>query len=227
MAASSRTLFVAAGVAGVAFLMWKYGGLLAPAAIAKAWVMNTFDRGRRLTTSTLDSAGVVVQTPGELLEQANEVLAESGDVATLDELALARMGRSEGVDGMEYRMHVALNDLDYLQGRGYSVYSSVAALMLHSKISAANGRFSRQNLGKRYATSRDAYEGDLYLARAVIADHQAGIDPTGGARKFVDIDGFATQPGASTYEDTVAAWAKEGLEPKTLPGASSNFVVFA
>jgi hypothetical protein len=215
--------FLAGLAAAVVLLVWKFGGPAAALNVAGGYVLNTFNRGQRLSSSTLLSSGVVSPGPDALLSQAQAIIPG----ADLDTLALARMGRSEGVDGMEYRMHVALNDLDYLQGLyGDGVYSSIAALMLHSKVSAADGFFSEQFLGKRYATSDDPYEGDYALAAKVRADHGAGIDPTGGARKFVDKDSFAAQRGVTkTYDDVVAEWSSEGLTARNLPGASSNFVV--
>lgn len=223
MAPSSRTLLVVAGAAGVGFLLWKYGGLLAPAAIAGGYVLNTFDRGARLNRTTYPN-GVVPDDPEALRAAASQIF---GSEIGRDTFALSRMGRSEGVDGMEFRMHVALNDLDDLQATyGTNVYSSVWALMLHSKVARADGHFSEQDLGKRYATDRDSYVGDVNLALQVQADHAAGIDPTGGALKFVDVDSFGVQKGTGSYEEKEAEWAADGLQPATLDGASSNFVVF-
>jgi hypothetical protein len=207
--------------AGVGFLLWKYG--TAAGEIAVGAVTNVFSRGNRLNHTTT-VAGVVPDDPQELIDEASAVLGRPIDA---DTYALARMGRSEGIDGMEYRMHVALNDLADLQGRyGTNIYSSVLALMVHSKNAIADGHFSDQGLGKRYATPRDPYAGDVLLAERVQADHAAGTDPTGGATKFVDKDSFGVQAGTSSYEDQVSAWADEGLVPMNLPGASDNFVVF-
>lgn len=194
------------------------------AEVAAGYVKNVFARGNKLSDSTISSAGVVVDDPEVLRMEAEAVLGETADLNTL---ALARMGRSEGVDGMEYRMHVALNDLADLQSRGIYTSYGVAQFMLHSKNVSADGHFSEQYLGKRYSTAKDPYEGDYRLAQKVEADHAAGFDPTGGAVKFVDKNAFSGQRGASkSYDDVVAEWAQQGLQPTTLDDASDNFVVF-
>jgi hypothetical protein len=215
-------LLAGAGV-GVAVLAWRYRSFTAPAQILAGFALNTFERGARLTHTALDDNGVIPDDPDALVANAGLVL---GRQPSSNAYALARMGRSEGVDGMEFRMHVALNDLDELHAHYPGTYRDVAALMLHSKNTLSDGHFSQQGLGKRYATSRDPYEGDYNLALAVMADHAAGVDPTGGAVKFVDKDSFGVQEGADSYEATAASWASDGLEPATLEGASDNFVVF-
>jgi hypothetical protein len=237
---SYRQLAIFAGSAVVGAVLWKYGGNpVAPAVVAAGYVANVFARGSALTSSSLTTgdlddagnaidvddagnpipSGIVIQAPADLVASAASVLGAPADSETY---ALARMGRSEGVDGMEYRMHIALNEL------AASSYGSVLALLTHSRIAAANGRFSQQRLGKWAATSRDPYEGDYALAAKVLQDHASGIDPSGGALRFVDKSAFATQPGVKkTYADVVAAWGAEGFSPvEDLPGASSDFVIF-
>lgn len=206
------------------YIIWKYGNPIVAAQIAEGYLTDFVGRGSKLSDSTL-TGGIVQEVPEVLNDMASAVFGVSSDV---DTYSLARMGRSEGVDGMEYRMHVALNDLDDLQSTyGSGVYSSITALMIHSKVIAADGHYSEQSQGKRYATSRDPYQADYALADKVRADHAAGNDPTGGALKFVDKSSFAAQPGATqTYDDVVAQWAADGLMPQNLPGATSNFVVF-
>lgn len=206
---------------GLALLQW---GANAPAVIAVSpilavgWVMNTFDRGNKLTTSTTTNA-VVDQLPSDLAASIG---------VDLDTYSLARMGRSEGVDGMEYRMHVVLNDIADLVSRGDTAYSTITKYMTYSRNSAANGHYSAQDLGKRVSTSKDPYQGDYDLAVQVISDHDSGIDPTNGATKFVDKSGPFYVDGAKTdYDGLVASWAADGLTPiDNLPGATSNFVVF-
>lgn len=212
-----------AALVGLAF--WKGPALVAGVEIVAGTVGDFFARGSRLNSTTPDASGVIPDDPESLRAEASGVL---GYEMSRDVYALARMGRSEGGDGRGARMHVALNDLDDLQARyGTGIYSDVWALMLHSKNARADGRFSQQYLGKRYSTSKDPYEGDVKLAEAVILEHARGIDPTGGAVKFVDKDAFDSQPGStSTYEDKVEEWSNQGLEPGYVDGASANFVVF-
>lgn len=210
----------------VGLVMWEGpANVVAAVQIGAGYLTNVATRGSKLADFNVDDAGVVTDDPQDLLDQASAVL---GGTADLDTFALATMGRSEGVDGMRARMHVAINDLADLQRTyGTGVYSSLAALMLHSKVAAADGHFSEQYLGKRYSTIQPPYEGDYHLAEQVIAEHAAGVDPTGGAIKFVDKDSFSTQRGATaTYESKVAEWAQSGLAPFNVDGATDNFVVF-
>src|SRR6266481_2841441 len=94
-------------------------------------VVDVFSRGAKLTDAPPGANGVVPDDPSDLWAAAANVLGRDVDG---DTYSLGRMGRSEGVDGEEYRMHVALNDLADLQSTyGTGVYSSIAALMLHSK----------------------------------------------------------------------------------------------
>lgn len=220
-----EVLLYAGAAALVGLAVWKGPAIAAGVVVGAGYVTNMFTRGNKLYDSTVDDAGVVTDDPEVLRMQAEAVLGYSAD---LDTLALATMGRSEGVDGEEARMHVALNDLADLQRTyGTRVYSSISALMLHSKNAAADGHFSEQYLGKRYSTAKPAYEGDYHLAEKVRADRADGIDITDGALKFVDKTSFATQRGATeTYDQKVAEWAEAGLEPGAVDGASSNFVVF-
>jgi len=206
------------------FLEWYWGaGPVAGAQIVADYVANAFERGRHLSSSTL-SEGVVLETPAELQSRAAAVL---GFMPDADTLALARMGRSEGVDGMAFRMHVLLNDLDNLRAHYPSTYGSVVALLTHSKVARADGHFSAQGLGKRYSSAKDPYEGDYALAAQVLEEHAQGIDPTGGATKFVDRDGPLYVDGQrATFDELAASWGREGLTPTTIAGASDNFVIF-
>jgi hypothetical protein len=223
---SDRTAWFLAGVGGIlAFVVWKWGNPIVAAQIAENWAENLIGRGNALSQSTL-SNGIVEEIPSVLQDMATAVL---GFNAELDTYSLARMGRSEGVDGEEYRMHVLLNDLADLQRTyGTGVYSSITALLIHSKIAAADGHYSSQDEGKRYSTAHDPYEADYALAQKVLVDHASGEDPTGGAIKFVDKSGPFYVDGEKTdYDGLVAAWAANGLTPDdSLPNATTNFVVF-
>ncbi len=222
MKLTTNHLYLGGALLGVGVVLWKWG-VSAPI-IAAGWVANVFTKGNKLSESTVVS-GVVSEVPEVLSDMASAVLGFTVDT---DVYSLARMGRSEGVDGMEYRMHVVLNDIADLSRRGLSAYDTITKYVTHSKNAAADGHYSTQALGKRVATTRDPYEGDYALAQKVIADNAAGIDPTGGATKFVDKSGPFYVDGAKTdYAGLVASWAEDGLTPiDNLPGATSNFVVF-
>lgn len=223
---NARDWWIAGGIAAILGLVfWKWGNPIVAAQIAENWAVNLVGRGNQLSFSTL-SNGIVEEVPSVLVDMATATL---GFDANMDTYSLARMGRSEGVDGEEYRMHVLLNDLADLQSTyGSGVYSSVTALLIHSKIAAADGHYSAQSEGKRYSTAHDPYEADYALAQKVMVDHASGTDPTGGAVKFVDKSGPFYVDGQKTdYDGIVAAWAKQGLTADdSLPNATTNFVVF-
>lgn len=177
-------------------------------------VVDVFERGRRLNHTTLNDQDFIDDDPDSLVAEAESVMGIS---IGRDIYAMARSGRSEGADGMEYRMHVFLTQAGGLD--------NVFNLTVRSTHAYADGRFGEQ-LGRRWASSRDPYEGDVRLALKVAADRAAGIDPTGGATNFVDRDSFGVQAGTGRYDALVAKWAGQGLVPYNLPGATSNFVLF-
>jgi hypothetical protein len=199
-----------AGLGGVGLLFW--GRQL------KNTVVDVIGRGARLTTTTVDDAGVVQADPDELAAQASAVM---GRPVSLDVLALSRMVRSEGVDAGVLRVRVALNDVNDLnerKGYGWSPFD----LITYSTVAAARGKFGTQ-LHRRYASSKDSYEGDVRLVELEMSN---GFDATGGAVKFVDRSSFGVQEGTGSYDALVETWAQEGLQPFNVPGYSDDFVVF-
>lgn len=196
-------------------------------------VVDFTTKGKRLNVTTVDPAGVVSEkeadgtfrrlSPVELAEVASAV---AGYEIPLDIYSLARMRRSEGTNGAELRMHVALNDLADIQRRAPSLgISSITDLITFSKY-AGERDFYGDQAGRRYASTRDPYEGDVRLAWKVWQDRQAGIDKAGGAVKFVDKSAFGVQKGTRSYEDVLAEWTADGLVPFTSPEATSDFVLF-
>ena len=119
---------------------------------------------------------------------------------------------------MEARMHVMMTQAEQA---GLSVW----ALTLRQTGSPKNGFFGTQK-GRRWASSRDPYEGDVKVADKVYNDHNNGIDPTGGASRFVDKSAFGKQEGTRTYDEVESEWLAEGYEPFSYPGASDDFVLF-
>lgn len=225
MAFSQRQWAIFGAAAAGGYMLARYQSVVAPVSILGGYVSNAFARGSALSSSTLTN-GVVNEDPQQLISAASSVLGATADP---DTYALARMGRSEGVDGMELRMHVALNDLRALQAvYGTGIYSSILALMVHSKNTSADGHFSAQRLGKRYSTAHDPYMGDYQLAEQVQQDDASGIDPTGGATHFIDKDGPLYVAGQlASYDDYVVSMASQGFTPTVGPaGSSDNFVIF-
>jgi hypothetical protein len=217
---------------------WILGGLAA--GVLLLWgkpivntVVDVVSRGTRLTVTSLDVNGIsgqpdpdnpdnlIPSNPSDLVDQASAVLGTQLDA---DTYALARMARSEGIAAGDVRIHVALNDLADLNSRK-SLGWSPQDLITYSTNSAARGFFGSQS-GRRYASSQDPYAGDVTLVQQTVAQHNAGIDPTGGAIKFVDKSSFGVQAGTGSYAATVASWAQEGLQPFNVPGYDDDFVVF-
>jgi hypothetical protein len=213
------------------------GGVLLAGLLAvtqRRAIYDTFARGAQLTSTKLGPDGVIRLRPAELAAAAAVELGHEVDRGTH---ALARVGRSER-DRNErdevtaLRMHVMINDLAEL-----SWARDLEDLATYSTNAQARGFFGEQftpatrapggvKSVRRYASSRDPYVGDYHLAAAVRANAAAGIDPTGGAVKFVDVDAFGAQEGTGSYAQVAADWAREGLRPFNVDGAPDNFVVF-
>ncbi len=215
-------LLAGAGAAGL--LLWKGPSIVTQAVSS---VQDVVTRGDLLTSSTMGADGVIVETPETLCAA---VAATVGRDVTQEACDLARMIRSEGAAAGQIRAHVALNDAD---AHGWSLHFTLT----YSTNPAAKGRYGEQYTpasrapngvasSRRYSTAKDPYEGDLTVAEQALADHAAGIDPSGGAVKFLDKASLSVQEGARDYDTIVADWAQEGLQPFTLPGYSDDFVVF-
>ena len=172
-------------------------------------------RGRKLNSTSVNAQGYVPDDPYALLDEARTVMAY--DIEQ-DVYALARSGRSEGKNGMEARMHVFMS-------QAAQAGMSVWALTVRQPGSAKDGFFGTQK-GRRWASSRDPYEGDVKLAEKVYSDHNNGIDPTGGASRFVDKSAFGKQEGTRTYAEVLAKWEQEGYQAYPYVDASSDFVLF-
>ena len=195
-------------------------------------VVDLTTRGKRLSHSTMVN-DVVVESPAAL---AGEAAATFGLPFSRDVYALMRMVRSEGGSSDEKRLkvHVALNDAKAL---GWSwerlmTYADNLDLPGGQAHPTANGHYGRQytnkltpRAGRRYSTAADPYENDARIVLTALDEHNAGIDPTGGARKFLDKDAMGGgQPGTSSYEAKAAQWRSEGWEPT--PIAGTDLVLF-
>lgn len=172
-------------------------------------------KGKRLNTTEVNDLGYVPEDPYALLNEARAIM---GYDIEQDVYALARSGRSEGRNGMEARMHVFMAQAE--QG-GTSVWD----LTIRQTGSPKNGFFGTQK-GRRWASSRDPYEGDVKLAEKVYSEHNNGIDPTNGASRFVDKSAFGKQEGTRTYAEVLDKWRNEGYQDYEYADASSDFVLF-
>ena len=213
--------FIAGGIL-MALAFWKGRAVVQVAT-------DFVTKGKRLNVTTLDGDGVVVGAEGERAtpaELAAEMSAVVGYEVPVDIASLARMARSEGTNGKEVRMHVAFNDLADLQRTKPSLgLRSITDLVTYSKYANERGWFGDQ-VGRRYATSRDPYENDLRLAFKVWNDRQLGIDKADGAIKFADKSSFGVQKKTRSYDEVESEWIAEGLEPFNTPSATTDLVLF-
>jgi hypothetical protein len=168
---------------------------------------------RRLTSARKNSAGVVLDSPDELVTAATELLGRPVDK---DRYSLARALRSEGGNESDqskgYRASVILNQA---KSRGLSV---TQLALLHTN-PARDGHYGKQ-IGGAFATTQDPFESDLFVAES--ADPSA--DTTGGAIQFSDRDSFGVQEGTSNWSEHVAQRQSEGKIGAILPGARSGLV---
>lgn len=212
--------------------LWGTGlGLLALVVWKREEIVNVakdlITRGTRLTTAEAGDNGLVMIAPEQLRTLASVVMGREIAQEVYD---LARMIRSEGAAAGNIRAHVALNDAADLswtlhQLLTYSTNTFVRGWYGEQFTPAARAPGEVKSV-RRYATSKDPHAGDVLTAELAIAEHAQGVDPSGGAVKFVDKASLGSQEGARSYEDIVAAWGADGLRPFTLPGYSADLVVF-
>jgi hypothetical protein len=202
-----------------------FGGLVAalqlagmdPVGNAAFAVTDVFNKGDRLSYGTLNEVtGVVAETPEALRMAASTRMGRDIDANVY---ALARMLRSEGAKEGNLRVHVALNDLASLG------WADAFTLITYSTDGNKKGRYGSQ-VTRRYASSRDPYEGDVLTAEQAISENDRGFDPAQGATKFVDKSSFGIQAGTGTFDALVQRWAADGLEPFTLPDYGEDLVLF-
>lgn len=206
-------------------------GLLALAVWQRGTVVDVVKRGRKLTDAPVGSSGKVDMYPAALAAEASRRLGRN--VATTV-YAGARMVRSEGSSAARVRMHVAINDANELGWDLLRLFTYSTADWARGWFGAqftpavrdALGKLVREKSVRRYATSKDPYEGDVVAVEQALAEHQAGIDPTGGAVKFVDKSSFGVQTGTGSYAEIVQRWGADGLRPFNVPGYSDDLVVF-
>lgn len=218
-------------------VLWASVGLLGGVAIwQRNTIMDTITRGKRLTYTDLAADGLIHVDPAELAAQAAEVLGRDLPQELYD---LARMKRSEqGKDDGRLRVHVALNDA---AEHNWSTHFAIT----FSTNPSAKGWYGEQftpaarapggvKSVRRYATSKDPYEGDVAIVERVLLERAQGLDPTsadgrigGGAVKFVDRSSMGgVQEGSRAYDELVARWATEGLRPFNVEGYPTDLVVF-
>ena len=203
------------------------------AGVHRKEIADVIKRGSKVTRSTwlegMERYGVRGDPPELLLSEAQLMM---GRPVSHDVYALARMIRSEGASEAEARGHVALNDLDAVGWAAglydlltYSTDSTRRGLYGKQYSPSVPPRFPRANK-RRYSTARDPYEGDIQWAEKILRDRARGIDPTGGAVKFIDKSAMGIQPGSTTFAAKDAQWRREGLVGYTLPQFGDDLVLY-
>jgi hypothetical protein len=179
-----------------------------------------------ITEAHLAPDGRVPDAPATLARIAS---AYMGREVTPDVYALARMVASETdahhPETAALRVHVALNDLADLNHRKHLNWRPVD-LITYSTMPYHRDWFGEQYLGRRYGSSKNPTTEDVFTVERAISDRAEGIDPTGGAVKFIDKLSMGKQKGSGSYEAKAAQWAEEGLHPATVDGMPDHFVVF-
>jgi len=181
-------------------------------------VVNTIERGARLTHATYGPDGVVRVAPGLLAKQAG---------TDLDSYALARMIASEhGRDSTEVKIAIAHVALNY----AVRVGRSISSLLLRANHPQHTGYFGTQrdidedsphyNESDRYAsTALDPYAGELEIATGVLVG--TFPDPTGGAIQFDAPPAFKSpEAAARTAANRIAEGRiqvfPDGIDPEKL-----------
>jgi hypothetical protein len=191
---------------------------------------DVFTRGNHVTYGTLDpTLGIVLESPSNLRDAAGQRM---GIVLDDNAYALARMIRSEGAAEGLLRAHVAMND-----AATFPYASDLFGLLTFSNDPQRRGVYGAQwspavppNYPKanarRYATSKDPYEGDVNMAIAAIAERANGVDRADGAVKFIDKSSMGVQLGSKSFEEIDAAWQGDGLIPFTLADYGPDLVLY-
>lgn len=164
-------------------------------------------RGRRLSLTTSDSDGNVLENVDDLVEAASALL---GRPVSKDAYILARISRSEhGSAGQKEKaliQRVCMNDAAM---HGWSIWFTATS----------DKGFGRQR-GRRYSTAQDPYEDDLAIAEENLAGELA--DDSSGATHFVHKTGFKT---ITEYREICDKWYREaGIVPVDVGGVSSLMI---
>ncbi len=181
-------------------------------------ILNSIERGQRLTHAAYGPDGVVRVDPNELARQAG---------TDLDSYALARMIASEHPrDANEFKVAIAHVALNYATRVG----RSISSLLLRANNQRHTGFFGTQrdidedsaayNESDRYAsTALDPYAGELTIASACLSGEFP--DPTGGAIQFDAPPAFKTPEAAARTAAKRIAEGRiqvfpDGIDPEKL-----------
>jgi hypothetical protein len=175
-------------------------------------------RGSRLTSSTLDANGNVVESIEDICAQVASALQRP---VSEDAVLLARVSASENAGASEREKSaiqwVCRNDASaHLWSIRYTVTVNPGSLGVQT--------------GRRYSTrgggllgNREIHEDDVNIAERVLSGEIG--DLTGGATKFVHTTGFDSLAAFLGAHPKVQGWIDSGLEPIYL-GDVGSLVVF-
>ena len=200
---------------------------------AATYALPSYIRNRKVTRSTEDAEGWVVESPANLARQA-------GGVPVNDD-ALARTLASEHARGTPLeKASIAHALVNKARQRGWSILRMATTVVYGprgDKTVWDSGRYGRQNMGRwrtganRYAaTQADPTDADRYIATMVL--HGGWPDPTGGADQFLDpqTQRRLHERDPSTWdsvEDKLAQWTSRGdREVYVVPGTDPDRLVF-
>ena len=167
-------------------------------------IRTMIGRGRRLSMSSLDSGGNVVEATTDLVASASAII---GHQVSQDAYDLARIADSEHQTA-DLREKAAIMQITINA-------SSSGGRSIHSQATGGKG-YGRQ-AGRWCSTASDPYEQTLLLAENVISGTVA--DETRDSHHWVHVTGFAS---FGAYSALCAKWLEQmGIVPVKLPGINS------
>lgn len=181
-------------------------------------VLKLVDRGKKVTSSTLGTNGIVEEPPSELAEQAG---------TDVDTYSLARTIASEQETkspSAAELIGVACVVVNEARARGLTVTDLVTSS------SVGGGLYGSQSVGPRYvATSKDPYERDITIASGVLDGSIPDI--THGARHFFspatqDILHSRDEIKYKSSDDVDAKWRSEGYLPVVIDDVDDSRLRF-
>lgn len=208
------------------WLWWGLGGAGALYIFSKLMRPSGFPgfiKRKKVTHSTRDGQGYVVQSPKELAAQVGT------DVETY---SLARVVGSEHDSGnFIEKVSIAWAVRNAARAKGWSI---TKRLNYVTDI-GDTGRYGTQEQGRAFSTARDPTDADLYVATQVLAG--AASDPTGGATKFFDPTSQARKheqwlktgekPRYRSAEELIAKWESDGnVRIANIPGVDAADLIF-
>ena len=179
------------------YLIGGSGILLLGGGTAAVIVIRS-DKGRRLTKSTLDNAGFIIEDPYVLSGQAGL----KHNVYSLARVISSETGGSDNIQEKTWVGWVVKNQAAYKK-------KSITEIVIFSK--RGSGRYGQQAQGRFVGSSKDPYERDADVAKSVIASNS---DPTNGATRFLHYNSQLSNhrnKGHDHPDEVLTRWQGEGF----------------